>query len=69
MTEIEATDAPGFPLMEIDVQGPAREIPGGLMAEITACDILATGVGDVMALVEPVPHDLVNTRAALRACV
>ena len=69
MTEIEATDAPGFPLMEIDVEGPAREIPGGLMAEITACDILATGVGDVMALVEPVPHDLVNTRAALRACV
>lgn len=61
--------APGFPLMELRVEGPDRDIPGGLLSEVTACDILATGTGDVRALVEPVPHDLVNTRAALRACV
>ena len=61
--------APDFPLMELRVEGPDRDIPGGLLTEITACDILATGTGDVRALVEPVPHDLVNTRAALRACV
>lgn len=66
---IEGEPAPDFPLMEIDVDGPGREVPDGLMAEVTACDLLATGVGDVMAVTDPVPHDLVNTRAALRACV
>lgn len=66
---IEAEPAPGFPLMEIEVDGPGRDVPDGLMAEVTACDLLATGVGDVMAVTDPVPHDLVNTRAALRACV
>lgn len=69
ITEIEEEEAPAFPLMEIEVEGPVREIPGGLMAQVTACDILATGAGDSWALVEPVPHDLVNTRAALRACI
>ncbi len=67
--EIETGNSPDFPLMEIEVDGPGREIPEGLISEVTACDILATGVGDVMAVAEPVPHDLVNTRAALRACV
>ncbi|MDP3195600.1 caspase family protein [Tabrizicola sp.] len=66
---IEAEPAPDFPLMEIEVDGPGREVPDGLMAEVTACDLLATGVGDVMAVSDPVPHDLVNTRAAMRACV
>lgn len=60
---------PSFPLMDLRVDGPGADIPGGLVSLITACDILATGIGDPMALVEPVPHDLVNTRAALRACV
>lgn len=69
LVEIEAEPDPTFPLMEIEVEGAGREVPDGLMAEVTACDILATGLGDVMAVVEPVPHDLVNTRAALRACV
>lgn len=69
LVEIDTGEAPDFPLMDIEVTGPEREIPGGLMAEVTACDILATGVADTMAVVEPVPHDLVNTRAALRACV
>jgi uncharacterized protein len=66
---IETSPEPGFPLMEIEVEGPDRDLPGGLMSEVTACDILATGVGDVLAVTEPVPHDLVNTRAALRACL
>jgi uncharacterized protein len=69
LVQIDVDGDPDFPLMEIEVEGPGRDIPDGLLAEVTACDILATGVGDVMAVVEPVPHDLVNTRAALRACV
>ena len=60
---------PSFPLMDLAVDPTAAEVPDGLNSIITACDILATGVGDIRALVEPVPHDLVNTRAALRACV
>ena len=69
LTQIETGPAPDFPLMEIEVDGPGAEVPDGLMSEVTACDLLATGVGDVMAVTDPVPHDLVNTRAALRACV
>ncbi|HLQ18765.1 MAG TPA: caspase family protein [Tabrizicola sp.] len=69
LTQIEDGPAPDFPLMEIEVEGAERDVPEGLMAEVTACDLLATGVGDVMAVTDPVPHDLVNTRAALRACV
>ncbi|MGL4237201.1 caspase family protein [Tabrizicola sp.] len=69
LVQIETEADPDFPLMEIEVEGPGREVPDGLMADVTACDILATGFGDVMAVTEPVPHDLVNTRAALRACV
>ena len=42
---------------------------GSLDATITACDLLATPPLDQLGLVEPVPHDLVNIRAALRACV
>lgn len=60
---------PSFPLMNLGVPEPNPEVPGGLGALITECDILATGVGSVLGLVEPVPHDLVNTRAALRACI
>ncbi len=60
---------PSFPLMNLGVPDPNPEVPGGLGALITECDILATGVGSVLGLVEPVPHDLVNTRAALRACI
>lgn len=66
---IEGGPVPDFPLMEIEVDGPGREVPEGLMSVVTACDLLATGVGDVMAVTDPVPHDLVNTRAALRACL
>lgn len=62
-------DLPNFPLLDLRVEGADADVPGGLLSEITACDILATGVGNPMALVEPVPHDLVNTRAAMRACV
>jgi uncharacterized protein len=62
-------DAPAFPLMDLGLPDPAPEVPDGLQAMTTQCDILATGVNDVMAIVEAVPHDLVNTRAALRACV
>lgn len=69
LIQIEEGPVPDFPLMKIEVDGPGREIPDGLMAEVTACDLLATGVSDVMAVTDPVPHDLVNTRAALRACV
>ncbi len=69
ITEIGQGDTPAFPLMEIEVDGPARAIPEGLMSEVTACDILATGKSDIWGLVEPVPHDLVNVRAALRACI
>lgn len=58
-----------LPRMELGVPDPNPAVPGGLGAIITECDLLATRGGDVMALVEPVPHDLVNTRAALRACI
>lgn len=60
---------PTFPLMDLGVPDPNPEVPGGLGALITECDILATGVGSALGLVEPVPHDLVNTRAAMRACI
>ncbi len=60
---------PSFPLMNLGVPDPNPEVPGGLGALITECDILATGVGSALGLVEPVPHDLVNTRAAMRACI
>jgi uncharacterized protein len=69
LVQIQQAPEPSFPLMEIQVDGPGREVPDGLMSEVTACDILATGVGDVMAVTDPVPHDLVNTRAAMRACL
>ncbi|MEM9972098.1 MAG: caspase family protein, partial [Pseudomonadota bacterium] len=58
-----------IPEMSLQLASADAALPGGLLSEITACDILATGVGDVLAVVEPVPHDLVNTRAAMRACV
>lgn len=57
-----------FPLLDLGVPRRNPEVPGGLNSFITACDILATGLHDPMKLVEPVPHDLVNERAALRAC-
>lgn len=58
-----------IPEMSLRLASADSALPGGLLATITACDILATGVGDTLALVEPVPHDLVNTRAAMRACI
>ncbi len=60
---------PPFPLMELRMPEPEAMVPNGLQSMITECDILATGINDVMGLVAAVPHDLVNTRAALRACV
>jgi TPR repeat protein len=57
-----------FPLLDLGVPSRNPEVPGGLNSHITACDILATGLQAPMNLVEPVPHDLVNERAALRAC-
>ncbi len=60
---------PKFPLMEITVPLANPEVPGGLNSYITACDILASGGNGGLSLVEAVPHDLVNVRAATRACV
>lgn len=65
---VGSEDQANFPLMELGVPSPNPEVPGGLSSIITACDILATGLHAPMNLVEPVPHDLVNERAALRAC-
>lgn len=61
--------SPGLPPMDLGVPDPNPAVPGGLGAIITECDVLATGPGDMMALSAPVPYDLVNIRAALRACV
>ena len=66
---VNAEDAPVIPEMDLQVSSEDVVLPGGLLSAITACDILATGEGDILGLVEPVPHDLVNTRAAMRACV
>ncbi len=66
---INAEGAPNFPLMDLGVPEANPEVPGGLGAIITECDILATGIGGGLSLAHPVPHDLVNTRAALRTCV
>lgn len=60
---------PPFPLMEVSLPDIEPAVPNGLQSMITECDILATGVSDVLGLVPAVPHDLVNTRAALRSCV
>jgi TPR repeat protein len=60
---------PPFPLMEVSLPDIEPAVPDGLLSMVTECDILATGVSDVLGLVPAVPHDLVNTRAALRACV
>ena len=57
-----------FPLLDLGFPRKNPEVPGGLNSLITGCDILATGLQSPMNLVEPVPHDLVNERAALRAC-
>jgi TPR repeat protein len=69
LDEINALGRPSFPLMDLGVPERNPEVPEGLGTITTACDILATGIGDVMAISEPVPHDLVNTHAALRACI
>jgi len=61
--------APGFPLMDLGLPEANPEVPGGLRSIITECDVLATGIDGGLSLVEPVPHDLVNTRVALRACI
>ncbi|MBL4806448.1 MAG: caspase family protein [Rhodobacteraceae bacterium] len=55
--------------MDIRVSDPNQTVPDGLSTIITQCDILATPQHDPFALVEGVPHDLVNTRAALRVCI
>lgn len=60
---------PVLPVMELGVPDPNPAVPGGLDSLLTACDLLATGPADPLGLVEPIPHDLVNTRAALRACI
>ncbi len=61
--------APGFPLMDLGLPEQNPEVPGGLSSIITECDVLATGIDGGLSLAEPVPHDLVNTRVALRACI
>ena len=58
-----------LPAMDLGIPDPNPAVSGSLDATITACDLLATPPLDQLGLVEPVPHDLVNTRAALRACV
>lgn len=63
------SSAPGFPLMDLGLPEANPEVPGGLRSIITECDVLATGIDGGLSLVEPVPHDLVNTRVALRACI
>ncbi|MEX0969839.1 MAG: caspase family protein [Paracoccaceae bacterium] len=55
--------------VEIAFDDTAQIVPGGLTQLVTQCDILATPGNDPYALVEGVPHDLVNTRAAIRACI
>lgn len=60
---------PPPPPMDLGVPDPNPAVPGGLGAIITACDVLATGTNDMMAIAAAVPYDLVNIRAALRACV
>ena len=66
---INGGQEPPFPLMEVSLPDIEAAVPDGLLSMVTECDILATGVSDVLGLVPAVPHDLVNTRAALRACV
>jgi TPR repeat protein len=68
VTLLRQDDRPILPPMDLGVPDPNPDVPGGLGSVITECDVLATGPGDVMGLVSPVPHDLVNIRAALRAC-
>ncbi len=55
--------------MDFAVADPNQTVPNGLSTLITQCDILATPDHDPYALVEAVPHDLVNTRAAMRSCI
>lgn len=55
--------------LDIPLADPNQTVPNGLSTLITQCDILATPEHDPYALVDSVPHDLVNTRAALRACI
>jgi len=55
--------------LDIPLIDPNQTVPNGLSTIVTQCDILATPEHDPFALVESVPHDLVNTRAALRACI
>lgn len=66
---LRGSGLPDLPPMDLGVPDPNPDVPDGLGTIITGCDVLATGIGDVYGLVEPVPHDLVNTRAALRACI
>ena len=68
ITILAADETPGFPLMDLGLPEQNPEVPGSLNGIMTQCDVLATGVADPLALADPVPHDLVNTRAALRAC-
>ncbi|MEM9320083.1 MAG: caspase family protein [Pseudomonadota bacterium] len=62
-------DLPDFPLMDLGLPETNPVIPGGLSSLITACDVLASGGRGYMSLVESVPHNLINLRAATRACV
>lgn len=55
--------------LDIPLVDSNQTVPNGLSTLITQCDILATPEHDPYALVESVPHDLVNTRAALRSCI
>lgn len=61
--------APEFPLMDLNLPMSNPEVPGGLNSLITACDVLASDGEGGHSLVEAVPHDLVNVRAATRACI
>ncbi len=69
VSQLRSTGVPELPSMDLGVPDPNPSVPEGLGVLITECDVLATGIGDTFGLVEPVPHDLVNTRAAMRACV
>lgn len=65
----DADGAPDFPLMDLNLPIANPEVPGGLSSLITGCDVLASSGKGGMSLVDAVPHDLVNVRAATRACV
>lgn len=69
LARFDDTGKPSFPLMDLGLPDLNPEVPDGLTKLITECDVLATGLHGQLNLAEPVPHDLINTRVAMRACL